>query len=249
MICSYWVSQAVRAFADFSLADHLADGALTAPEVAAREQSAPETTLRLMRACVALGLLTVDANERFRSTPFGHTGNRSVDVAAHIDTTGVATAVDVGGANGSLLRLQQANPSLHRIVFDRPDVAAAVAPDMAGDRTQVIGGDFFQSVPAGDLLYLLKAILHDWDDESCVKILNHCRKAMSAGGRIAIVEMLAGEYGDAGPMPMLDLKMLAVLGGRERTLAEFDALLSDAGLRRIAVKKVDSPQRIIEAVA
>ncbi len=80
----------------------------------------------------------------------GFTALWSVDVAANIDTTGVATAVDVGGANGSLLRLlQQANPALHGIVFDRPDVAAAVAPEIAGDRTDVIGGDFFQSVPAG----------------------------------------------------------------------------------------------------
>jgi hypothetical protein len=171
----------------------------------------------------------------------------SVDVAANIDTTGVATAVDVGGANGSLLRLlQQANPELGGIVFDRPNVAAAVAPEIAGDRTQVIGGDF-QSVPAGDL-YLLKAILHDWYDESCVKIPNHCRKAMSTGGRIAIIELLVDDS-DPGLTALMDLNMLAVLGSRERTLTEFDALLSDAGLRRIAVKKADSPQSIIEAVA
>ena len=82
----------------------------------------------------------------------------------------MALAVDVGGANGALLRLlQQANPALRGIVFDRPHVAAAVAVDIAGDRTEVIGGDFFESVPAADL-YLLEFILHDWDDESCVKI-------------------------------------------------------------------------------
>ncbi len=218
MISSYWVSQSVRAFADLSIADHLADGPLTAAEVAAREQSTPQTTSRLMRTGVALGLLTVDANERFSATPLldtlrtgapaslrgaamaltdrshwlpwsefvasvcqgrSHaqdvlgvptfdyinsdasraqhftdamealTALLSVDVAANIDTTGVATAVDVGGANGSLLRLlQQANPELGGIVFDRPNVAAAVAPEIAGHRTEVIGDDFFQSVPA-----------------------------------------------------------------------------------------------------
>ncbi len=91
--------------------------------------------------------------------------------------------------------------------------------------------------------------MHDWDDESCVKILNHCRKAMSTGGRIAIIELLVGDDSDPGLTALMDLNMLAVLGSRERTLAEFDALLSDAGLRRIAVKKADSPQSIIEAVA
>ncbi len=95
----------------------------------------------------------------------------------------------------------------------------------------------------------MKAILHDWDDDSCVKILSHCRKAMSTGGRIAIVELLVGDDSDPGLMAKLDLNMLAVLGSRERTLAEYDALLSDAGLRRIALKKADSPQSIIEAVA
>ena len=165
-----------------------------------------------------------------------------------LDTSDVALAVDVGGANGALLRLlQQANPALRGIVFDRPDVAAAVAVDIAGDRTEVIGGDFFESVPAGDL-YLLKFILHDWDDESCVKILSRCRSVFLVG-RIAIIDFLIGDRDDPGVMALMDLNMLAVAVGKERALAEFDALLAKAGLRRIAVQISDSPQSIIEAVA
>jgi hypothetical protein len=317
MVTGYRVSQTVRAFADLSLADHLAGGPLTAEQVASRENSAPETTLRLMRAGVALGLLTVDAGQRFRTTALGdtlrsgapgslrgaamaltdrshwlpwselvasvrrgrsHAGDVlgmpafdyikgeasraqefteamegltalwSVDVAAHIDTTGVICAVDVGGANGSLLRLlQQADPALRGIVFDRPDVAAVVAPQIAGERTEVVGGDFFASVPAGDL-YLLKTILHDWDDQSCVEILTNCRTAMDAGARIVIVERVVGDGNESGLTALSDLNMLAVLGGAERTLAQFDALLSKSGLRRVAAIKPNSPHSIIEAV-
>ena len=95
-------------------------------------------------------------------------------LAGALETSDVDLAVDVGGANGALLRLlQQCNPALRGIVFDRPDVAAAVEADVASDRTEVVGGDFFEAVPSADL-YLLKCVLHDWDDESCVKILSRC---------------------------------------------------------------------------
>lgn len=112
-------------------------------------------------------------------------------------------------------------PALRGIVFDRPDVAAAVEAD----------------------------VLHDWDDESCVKILSRCREAMVPGGRVAIIEFLIGERDAPGVAALMDLNMLAMATGKERTLAEFDALLARAGLRRTAVRTSDSPQKIIEAVA
>ena len=187
--------------------------------------------------------------QEFTGAMEGVTSLWALDVVCGLDTSDVALAVDVGGANGALLRLlQQANPALRGIVFDRPHVAAAVAVDIAGDRTEVIGGDFFESVPAADL-YLLKFILHDWDDGSCVKILSRCREAMVPGGRIAIIDFLIGDRDDPGVMALMDLNMLAVAVGKERALAEFDALLAKAGLRRIAVQTSDSPQSIIEAVA
>jgi hypothetical protein len=322
MIFGYWVSQTIRAFADLSLADHLADGPLTAPEVAAREGSAPETTFRLMRAGITLGLLTADAEKRFHPTALldtlrknaprslrgmalgltnqaqwspwttfvesvrkGHTQAGAalgmpffeylrqhpaqaeeftgameaitslwaLDLAQVIDTNDVELAVDVGGANGALVReLQQVNPALRGIVFDRPDVAANVAATIASsnfaDRTEVVGGDFFKAVPEADL-YLLKFILHDWHDANCVQILSRCREAMRPGGRVAVVEFLLDDLEDSGVMALMDVAMLAVAGGQERSLAEFDALLFEAGLRRIAVRRSGSPQSVIEAVA
>jgi predicted O-methyltransferase YrrM len=174
----------------------------------------------------------------------------AVKLVTLIDTTNVRRAVDIGGANGALL--QKANPALHGIVFDRPNIARDAEPHVArsgfADRTEVVGGDFFERVPAGDL-YLLKFILHDWDDESCVKILRKCREAMEPGGRIAIFEFVMGADCDAGLTALMDLNMLAVVNGRERSLPEFDALLHRPGLRRTAVLTTDSPQSVIEAVA
>jgi predicted O-methyltransferase YrrM len=174
-------------------------------------------------------------------------------LAGLIDTTNVRRVVDVGGANGALLAmLQKANPALHGTVFDRPNIArdaeAIIAQAGFADRTDVVGGDFFDAVPPGDL-YLLKFILHDWDDENAVKILRSCREAMEPGGRIAIIETIVGDDGKDTLGVLMDLNMLAVVNGRERTVAEFDALLQRAGLRRTAVLTADSPQSVIEAVA
>ncbi len=178
----------------------------------------------------------------------------AVELANVIDTTSVRCAIDIGGANGSLLELlQKANPALHGVVFDRPNVAhqaeRGIARNGFAARTEVVSGDFFRSVPTGDL-YLLKFILHDWDDESCVRILRNCREAMEPGGRVAIIELVVGgAHGDPSLAALMDLNMHTLVNGRERTLHEFDVLLDRAGLRRIAVVSTGSPQSVIEAVA
>jgi hypothetical protein len=175
------------------------------------------------------------------------------DAARVIDTTGVKLAVDLGGANGALLHLLlEGNPALRGIVFDRPNIVDGAAAEIAqkglAERIEVVGGDFFQSVPSADL-YLLKMILHDWDDERCIKILENCRDAMTPGGRIAVIEMIVGELSDPRPAALMDMNMLAAVPGQERSLAQYDALLSAAGLRRIAVRPTSSAQSVIEAVA
>ncbi|WP_319450830.1 MULTISPECIES: methyltransferase [unclassified Mycobacterium] len=322
MIYGYMVSQTVRAFAEFSVADHLAEGALTSAQIAAREGSAPETTGRLLRAGIVYGLVEVDDEGRFHRTelldtlrsdasrslrgmalgatntshwapwaalPYGaRVGTSQVrqtlgmpafdylvhnpeqareftaymesvtslwafDVVQAIDTRGVGLAVDIGGANGALLReLLSANPELHGVVFDRPDVADAVGPVLAesefASRASAFGGDFFEAVPSGDL-YLLKFILHDWDDDDCVRILTSCREAMRPGARVAIIEMVVGEGNNPGVAAVMDLNMLAVTDGRERTLAQYDRLLAEAGFRRCSFWSNGSPQGVIEAVA
>jgi hypothetical protein len=169
-------------------------------------------------------------------------------IASAINTTGVKCAVDVGGANGTLLQLlQQNDPSLRGIVFDRPNIVehaqAAIKQGGLEERTSVVGGSFFESVPAGDLL-LLKFILHDWSDEECVTILENCRKAIGSEGRIAIIESIVD---NAHPHAALaDLAMLMVTTGKERSIDEFDSLFDAAGLKRTALYKTEAPQSVIE---
>jgi precorrin-6B methylase 2 len=176
-------------------------------------------------------------------------------VSQLIDTRDVACAVDVGGADGSLLsQLQRANPDLHGVVLERPRVAVRIEEQVAnsefGDRTTVVAGDFFEALPAGDL-YLLKMVLQDWDSSHCIEILQRCREAMNPGGRILIIEQVVQSDKNPGIAATLgDLTLLAVSqGGRQRTLSQFDTLLEAAGLRRIMVFSTESLHSVIEAVA
>ena len=161
-------------------------------------------------------------------------------------------AIDIGGSFGSLLRLLLAQrPNARGIVFDLPDTAAeaarrwADAPD--ADRLQAIGGSFFESVPAGGDLYLLKQILHDWTDEQSVTILKAIRAAIPAHGRVALVEMVLPDDGSPHPGWMYDLLMMSVTGGRERTGAQYAALLEKAGFALSNIHRTQSPMSVVEA--
>jgi hypothetical protein len=162
---------------------------------------------------------------------------------AIVDTTGVSTVVDVGGADGDfVLGLMQANPALRGQVVDLPHAVAGARreADKRGlsDRFTAVAGDFFEAVPEADL-YLLKMILHDWDDQQCVQILRNCRAAVRPGGRALIVERLIGELGRPDFATCADMIMLAVTqGGMERDLEEYDALFAASGWRRTVTHPV-----------
>ena len=115
------------------------------------------------------------------------------------------------------------------------------------DRVDRVGGSFFESVPAGGDVYLLKHILHDWNDDECVKILRNVREAMALDGRVVVVEMLITDKGPPSPAPLLDLNMLVMLTGKERTTKDFAALFAKAGLKLHAVTPTQSPVAVIEA--
>jgi hypothetical protein len=164
------------------------------------------------------------------------------------------TVVDVGGSHGSLVRLLLAQrPSARGIVFDRPEIAAQAARRWAEDadanRLSAIGGSFFESVPTGGDLYLLKQILHDWTDEQCIKILRNVRKALPPHGRIVIVEMVLPDDSSPHPGWMYDMLMMTMTGGRERTAREYQTLLEQAGLRTVRVTRTASPMSLVEARA
>lgn len=189
----------------------------------------------------------------FTNAMHGFTSGIARDVTRLVDTSTAKLAVDVGGASGTLVHsLMTANAQLHGIVLDLPEVvpSATAAAAMLGlaERSRVLAGDFFASVPEADL-YLLKHILHDWDDARAVRILENCRRAMRSGGRIIVIEMLLGEIGESGFAPFSDLNMMVMLTGQERTLAEYRALLKQANFRFAKSSPLRPPMTVIEAVA
>lgn len=156
------------------------------------------------------------------------------------DFSDCRTVVDVGGGHGALLTaVLAANPHLRGVLFDQPAVVAGAEDHLraAGvlDRCQVVGGDFFEAVASGGDAYILALILHDWEDERAAAILRQCHRAMAPGGRVLVVERVVPPGDGPHPSKLLDLHMLVLLGGRERTEAEYGALLAAAGfaMRRV----------------
>ena len=142
--------------------------------------------------------------------------------------------VDVGGGQGVLLAaVLRAHPHLRGVLFDQPAVVAGAAPVLraagVADRCEVVGGDFFAAVPAGGDVYLLSRILHDWDDARATALLRVLHRAARPGARLVVVERVLPPGDAPHPGKLIDLTMLVMLGGRERTEAEFRALLAGAG--------------------
>ncbi|MFN8515669.1 MAG: methyltransferase [Chloroflexia bacterium] len=157
------------------------------------------------------------------------------------DFAGVGRLVDVGGGHGLLLAtILRAHPAMRGVLFDLPAVVAGAAPVLAEagvtDRCEGVGGDFFATVPPDGDAYLLRHIVHDWDDAQAVAILANCRRALPDAGKVLVIEqVIAPDYRRSLPTLELDLQMLVMLGGQERTEAEYRALFAAAGLRLSAV--------------
>ncbi|MFI7121998.1 methyltransferase [Amycolatopsis sp. NPDC049868] len=323
LIMAAWGSQAVRAIASLSVAEHLDSGPLSAQDIALRESADPAMTYRLLRAGVALGLLTYDADQgTFSPTPmlavlhkdspvslkhyaqaaigptfwlpavllpesvamgspqvvqvlgssvFEYFGKNPAEArqfsaamtdlstpvireaAAAIDVGTAKTVLDVGGAYGAFVsELVRRNPRLTGSVLELAHVAAAVEDETRErgleGRITGVAGDFFESVPAADI-YLLKHVLHDWDDTSCRSILSNIRDAMRPGARLFIVEMLISDTGASTGAALMDMAMLFATTGQERDLTQFDTLLTAAGLRRTQATPLLSPYVLLEAEA
>jgi hypothetical protein len=148
-------------------------------------------------------------------------------VLAAYDFGRFATVVDVGGGRGAFLRaILDANPSMRGVLFDQPHVVTGIE---AGGRCEVVAGSFFESVPAGADAYVLKAVVHDWEDADARRILERCRVAMPDHGALLVVERELGPPNENADAKLSDLNMMVGLGGRERTREEFGALLASAG--------------------
>jgi hypothetical protein len=175
------------------------------------------------------------------------------EAVSAIDVAGGRFVVDIGGANGAFVaELLQANPHLSGAVLDLPQAMPGVARESRrrglGERMSGIGGDFFDSVPTADL-YLLKFVLHDWSDESCVQILSNIRRAMNPGARLFIVEMTFTDEATSMSAALMDVAMLFGYTGRERDLTEFEKLLRAADLAIVKTSTLHHPYQLIEAQA
>jgi hypothetical protein len=153
----------------------------------------------------------------------------------------VGMVIDVGGGHGALVAaLLVAYPAMRGLVFDQPHVVAGARAvlEAAGvaDRCEIVGGSFFDAVPAGAHAYVLKAILHDWEDADALRILRRCREAIGPDGALLVVERELGEPNENPDGKFSDLNMMIGPGGRERTREEFAALFaaSDFALERVA---------------
>jgi cyclopropane fatty-acyl-phospholipid synthase-like methyltransferase len=159
-------------------------------------------------------------------------------IVAACDLTDSQRIVDVGGGRGALITaLLQANPHVQGLLFDRdavtPQTQRRIAEAGLADRCEVRGGSFLEEVPTGGDTYFIKHVLHDWPDDGVRTILRNVRRAMSPTSRLLIVEMLTehGEFGRDFACKWYDFVQMVGPGGRERTLAEFETLLTEAGFR------------------
>ncbi len=160
--------------------------------------------------------------------------------------------VDIGGGHGGLLAaILNRTPAVRGVLFDRPSVVAGadavLEPAGVSERCTVEGGSFFDAVPAGGDAYVLKAIIHDWDDDQSVAILRAVRTAIADDGKLLLFEMVLPEGAPAHLGFMVDLEMLVSAGGRERTAAQYSELLAKAGFRMSRVIPTASPLAIVEA--
>jgi hypothetical protein len=174
-------------------------------------------------------------------------------VAAAYDFTPFTKIADIGGATGHMLTTVLAShPGPCGIVFDLAENQAGaeelIKSRNMSDRVAFTAGSFFESVPPGCELYMMSHVLHDWSEAQCLSILGNCRKAMPATGRLLIVEMVLPEGNSFHPGKMLDISMLTLTPGQERSEAEYRALLAKAGFKLNRVIPTTAAVSIVEAL-
>jgi O-methyltransferase domain len=177
----------------------------------------------------------------------------SAAVVQAYDFSGISKIIDVGGGHGTLIAaILQSHPQMTGILFDSPHVAESARQPIAAaglaDRCEIVGGDFFISIPPGADAYLLRSIIHDWDHERAIAILRNCREAMEKTSRLLLIEMIIPAGDQLHPGKFSDFVMSTALGGQERTEEEYEKLLHEAGFRLSKVVPTGSSMSIIEGV-
>jgi hypothetical protein len=196
-----------------------------------------------------------DKERVFAASMASISGTENAGVAGAYPFGGLTRLVDVGGAHGHLLAtILRKYKKLEGVLYDRPQVVASapqsgfITPALQS-RCEIVGGDFFASVPAGGDAYIMKYIIHDWNDAQCGQILGNCRAAMAPGGRVLVVDHVIPKGNGASWAKLLDINMMVLPGGKERTRAEFQALFERSGLRLKRIYPTKTPLSILEGVA
>ena len=173
-------------------------------------------------------------------------------VIAAYDFSPIRNLVDIAGGHASLLcAVLKKNPTMQGVLFDMPTVVDGARDSIAAEglsaRCEVIGGDMFHSVPAGGDAYMMKHIIHDWNDERCVEILKNCRSAMPSHGRVLIIDAVIQAGNQPDSSKLLDITMLTI-NGRERTEEQFHSLLDRAGFNLSRIVPTQSPVSVVEGI-
>ncbi|MFG0332167.1 MAG: methyltransferase, partial [Maioricimonas sp. JB049] len=180
-------------------------------------------------------------------------GQETAAILDVYDFPDTQTLIDVGGGNGSkLAAILQKHPHLQGILYDLPHVVERARPhiEAAGlsDRCQLIGGDFFQHVPSGADTCLMRHIIHDWDDEKSTTILKNCHAALPEGGRLLVVETVILPGNAPCGAKFLDLTMMLIPGGKERTEEEYRTLYEAAGFELTRVIPTAGELNLVEGI-
>jgi hypothetical protein len=198
-----------------------------------------------------------DEAANFDAAMAGFTKRIATAVAEAYDFSPFHRIVDIGGGNGLLLAgILTAYPALAGIIFDLPHVAARAEEQIReldlADRCEIVGGDFFKEVPSGGDAYLLKHVIHDWNDDRATEILRNCRRAMGAEATLLIVEGVypsrIDQSEESRGAAANDVNMLVCTGGRQRSEAEFRGLFDAAGFRLMRIVPAQAPVKVIEGV-
>lgn len=194
-----------------------------------------------------------DAAAIFNANMTAMTERELPEVVTTYDFRGDGVLIDVGGGHGALVSaILQAGHRTQAMLFDRAPVIEGARRQLAAaglaDRCQLVAGDFFESVPAGGDTYTLKDIIHDWDDERAVAILRNCRRAMQPDAKLLLIERVLPADGEAAIGKMVDVTMMVLTGGMERTEDEYRALLEAAGFQLRRTVFTHSSASVLEAL-
>lgn len=194
-----------------------------------------------------------DNAQIFNDAMSAMTAQANEAVHAAYQFAGINTIMDVGGGHGGLITgILKKNPGMQGILFDSPPVIdgarARVTESGVGDRCQLVQGDFFKSIPEGADTIVMKWIIHDWNEDQSVAIMKNCHRALPENGKLILIEAVVPQTNEPHFGKFIDLNMLIMTGGRERTEEEFRALYEAAGFKLSRVVPTESPFSVIEGV-